>query len=105
MRYIGNKTRLLTFIEGVIEKHNIEGETFADLFSGTGSVGDYFKNKYKILSNDFLYFSYIINRAKLGNYKMPNFVKFNRGFEKNIFEHLNEMSFEPDSRYLVLLQS
>jgi len=101
LRYIGNKTRLLTFIEGVIEKHNIEGETFADLFSGTGSVGDYFKNKYKILSNDFLYFSYIINRAKLGNYKMPIFSKFNIDFEKNIFEYLNEMSFEPDSRYFV----
>ena len=45
MRYIGNKTKLLHFIEKVIIKHKIKGEIFADLFAGSGSVGDYFKNK------------------------------------------------------------
>lgn len=101
LRYLGNKTRLLTFIESVIEKYNIKGETFGDLFSGTGSVGDYFKDRYKILSNDFLYYSYVINRAKLENYKIPSFSKFNIEFKKDIFEYLNEMSFEPDNRYFV----
>ena len=55
MRYLGNKTKLLDFIEKVIIKYNIKGEVFADLFAGTGSVGDFFKNKYKIISNDFIY--------------------------------------------------
>lgn len=65
MRYLGNKTKLLSFIENVINKYDIEGETFADLFSGTGSVGDYFKDKYKIISNDYMYFSKVISGAKL----------------------------------------
>ena len=52
MRYLGNKSRLTNFIEDVIIKYNITGETFADLFSGSGSVGDYFKDRYTILSND-----------------------------------------------------
>ena len=47
MRYLGNKTKLLDFIESVIKKYNIEGEVFADLFSGTSSVGDFFKDKYE----------------------------------------------------------
>lgn len=42
MRYLGNKTNLLIFIDSVIKKHNIDGEIFADLFAGTCSVGDYF---------------------------------------------------------------
>ena len=44
MRYLGSKMKLLSAIEDVIKKNKIEGETFADLFAGTGCVGDYFKN-------------------------------------------------------------
>ncbi|MBZ1515528.1 DNA adenine methylase, partial [Leuconostoc mesenteroides] len=50
MRYLGNKKNLLSFIQQVIEKYNIQGSTFADLFSGTGSVGDEFKETYTVLS-------------------------------------------------------
>lgn len=57
MRYLGNKTKLLDFINGVIEKYGIEGETFADLFSGTSSVGDFFKDKYTIIANDYMGFA------------------------------------------------
>ena len=101
LRYLGNKTKLLIFIESVIDKYNIEGETFGDLFSGTGSVGDFFKNSYKILSNDFLYYSYVINKAKLNNNKTPDFSKFKKEYKKDIYEYLNEMNFEPDDRYFV----
>lgn len=52
VRYLGNKSRLTDFIEEVINKYNITGEIFADLFSGSGAVGDYFKDRYTILSND-----------------------------------------------------
>ena len=101
LRYLGNKTRLLAFIESVIEKYNIQGKTFGDLLAGTGSVGDYFKNKYEIISNDFLYYSYAINRAKLENNKTPTFSKFIEKFEKNIFEYLNGMTFEPNNKYFI----
>ena len=67
MRYLGSKIKLLSAIEEVIAENEIEGETFADLFAGTGCVGDYFKNRYKIISNDFLYYSYVMNNAKLMN--------------------------------------
>ena len=66
MRYLGSKVRLLKTIENVIEKYGIEGYTFGDLFAGTSCVGDYFKDRYKIQSNDFLYFSYVI-RKQLNN--------------------------------------
>lgn len=65
MRYLGSKVRLLTCIQDVIDKYNIQGENFADLFSGTGCVGDFFKDKYKIISNDFLYYSSVISKAIL----------------------------------------
>ena len=63
MRYLGSKVKLLSSIEKVIKENNVEGETFADLFAGTGCVGDFFKDKYQVISNDFLFYSYVINRA------------------------------------------
>lgn len=100
MRYLGSKIKLLSSIEKVIKQNNIQGEIFADIFAGTGCVGDYFKNKYKIISNDFLYYSYIMNCAKLQNEKMPKFQKFRTIVnDKNIFLWLNSLEFEPDDTY------
>ena len=101
MRYLGNKTKLLSFIDKVIEKYNIEGEVFADLFAGTGAVGDHYKKDYKIISNDFLYFSYVINKAKLMNSKKPNFEKFKEKYHVDIFDWLNNQSFEPNEYYFI----
>ena len=33
MRYLGNKSKILPYIEDVIEKYQIEGKTFADIFA------------------------------------------------------------------------
>ena len=76
MRFLGNKTRMLENINSVIEQNNIKGKTFCDLFSGSGSVGDYFKEQYNIISNDFLYCLSIISKAKLENKTVPNFNLF-----------------------------
>ena len=89
MRYIGAKTKLLESIEDRIEKNfgNIEGKTFCDIFAGTGSVGDYFQQKCKIIANDNLYFSYLINRAKL----LRDKCSFNKlGF--NPFDYFNTVN-------------
>lgn len=43
MRYLGSKIKILPHIEEVINKYNIDGKIFADLFSGTCCVGDYLK--------------------------------------------------------------
>ena len=76
MRYLGSKIKLLPAIEAVIQKYNIQGETFADLFAGTGCVGDHFKGTYRVIANDFLYYSYVFNRAKLSFGNIPTFEKF-----------------------------
>ena len=46
-RYIGNKSKLLKFIDDTIRKEKIEFNTFGDVFSGTGVVAEYFLNKGK----------------------------------------------------------
>lgn len=101
MRYLGSKIKLLSSIEAVIEENGIQGETFADLFAGTGVVGDYFKNKYKIISNDFLYYAYVINKAKLENSGVPKFDSFVKSKKEDIFVWLNNLSFHPDDTYFV----
>ena len=101
MRYLGSKIKLLSSIEAVIEENGIQGETFADLFAGTGVVGDYFKNKYKIISNDFLYYAYVINKAKLENSGVPKFDNFVKSKKEDIFVWLNNLSFHPDDTYFV----
>lgn len=67
-RYIGSKAKLLGFISSSIEKNIGEFETFVDIFSGTGSVGNYFNSpKHQIITNDLLYSNYLSNTAFLGN--------------------------------------
>lgn len=99
MRYLGSKTKLLSSIEEVIMDNNVTGEIFLDLFAGTGCVGDYFKDRYKIVSNDFLFYSYILNYAKLKNSHVPEFKNFRSDNSKDIFEWLNSLSFIPDETY------
>ncbi len=101
MRYLGSKAKLLNTIEDVIEKYNIEGYTFGDLFAGTSCVGDYFNDRYKIQSNDFLYFSYVISKSKLNNSRIPSFTKFTKEYKSNIFDWLNSLEFTPDSNYFI----
>lgn len=101
MRYLGSKIKLLEQIENVINDNHIEGETFADLFAGTGCVGDYFKDRYKVISNDFLYYSFVINKAKLMNACVPQFSKFKKIYSSDIFQWLNSQEYKPDNSYFV----
>lgn len=101
MRYLGNKTKLLHFIESVIEKYNIEGEVFTDLFAGTCSVGDYFKGKYKIVANDYMSFSSIICKAKLLNNDMPEFETFTKLYHCSPFFWLNKREYKPQDNYFI----
>lgn len=101
MRYLGSKIKLVEQIENVINENHIEGETFADLFAGTGCVGDYFKGRYNVISNDFLYYSFVINKAKLMNACMPQFVIFKEKFGADIFDWLNSQKYDPDDTFFV----
>lgn len=101
MRYLGNKSKLLNFINSVIEKYDINGDIFCDLFAGTGSVGDFFKGKYKVISNDYMYFSYVINCAKLLNDNQPGFEKFNEKYKCDPFIYLNNLHFEAKNNFFI----
>ena len=97
MRYIGSKKLLLADIERVIDENVKDAETFCDIFSGTVCVGDYFKKRYKIITNDLLYFSYCIQRAVIENNFVPNFEKL--GFNPiEYFNNLKETDLETLTR-------
>ncbi|MDE0119553.1 MAG: Dam family site-specific DNA-(adenine-N6)-methyltransferase [Bdellovibrionales bacterium] len=73
-RYIGNKYRLANWIFSTLNRE-CSGDSFADIFAGTGIVGatasKYFN---KIILNDFLYSNYIIYKAffKKGHWNQNN---------------------------------
>jgi len=68
LRYIGSKSSMLCKIERVLDNH-IKGdeESFLDLFAGTNVVGKHFKNRFRLVSNDLLYFSYLNAKATIEN--------------------------------------
>lgn len=95
MRYIGSKINLLEEIKTIIDR-NVSGneKTFLDLFAGTNSVAEYFKDIYEVITNDFLYFSYVNSKAIIENNKALEF----KNLECDPFEYLNNdmnaMNFE-----------
>lgn len=66
-RYTGSKYKLLDWIEELILEH-CEGESFFDVFAGTGVVSAHMSKHYrKVIMNDFLYSNEIIYKAFFGN--------------------------------------
>lgn len=93
MRFIGCKTLLLNNIKEVIEDNNIKANSFCDIFSGTSTVARFFKKDYKIISNDLLYFSYVLQRGTVGINKTLSFRTLQE--RKNIdnpIKYFNEIS-------------
>ena len=91
MRFIGSKRLLLKNIEYAINqniKDSKKNKTFCDIFSGTTVVSQHFKNKYKIISNDLLYFSYCLQKSYLEINKKPKFKNLN--LDTEIEEYLNQ---------------
>ena len=68
--YIGNKRRLLPLIREAVARCSVQGSeapTFLDLFSGSGVVSRLARlSGFRVVSNDWEYYSYVINRAFLG---------------------------------------
>ena len=94
MRFIGSKRLLLKNIEYVISQNITNHEklnTFCDIFSGTTIVSQYFKNKYKIISNDLLYFSYCLQKSYVELNHKPNFKNLENNLE--IEDYLNSLNF------------
>ena len=87
MNYIGSKHKLSNFIKKTVYEvagKNLSDKTFCDLFAGTGIVGRNFKAETKkIISNDFEYYSYVLNRNYIGNHQKIQF--------ENLIEDLNHL--------------
>lgn len=66
-RYLGSKTKLLDFVESILESEKISFESFADIFAGTGSVANRFYGKANIVVNDILDSNYYIFKAFFGD--------------------------------------
>ncbi|HPN36813.1 MAG TPA: DNA adenine methylase [Melioribacteraceae bacterium] len=63
-RYLGNKSKLVNFINSVVVEEIKEFNSFCDLFAGTGSVSAHFNNfDKKIIVNDILFSNYIVLKA------------------------------------------
>lgn len=86
MRYIGGKGDLLNYIKNALG--GISGSSVIDIFAGSGAVSSALAaSGYKVLSNDILYFSYVVNRALL----TPNEkVDLSKGY----IERLNALTLE-----------
>ena len=83
-RYLGNKYKLLGFIEDIISEKCGNIKSFCDIFSGTGVVGERFNNgEIKIISNDLLNTNYVCLKAFLGS-KQNN--------EENIVNKINHLN-------------
>ena len=100
MKYIGNKTRLLDFIETSMHESAIPFKgIFCDIFGGTGSVGRYFKKKgFNIISNDFMTYSYIIQYVSVYLNQMPTFNNLGLGNVDAVIRYLNNL--EPVEGYV-----
>lgn len=72
MNYIGSKKKLSPFLQSSIQNTvgDLSDKVFCDIFAGSGIVGRIFKTKVKkVISNDFEYYSYVVNRNYIGNIK------------------------------------
>lgn len=93
MRYIGSKTLLLDEINKVIREKVTSDklQSFCDIFSGTSTVAMYFKKDFEIISNDLLYFSFVLQKATIENESYPAFSKLKKKIKNDPFEYLNNI--------------
>lgn len=96
MRYIGSKNLLLSEIEKIICENIDNAESFCDIFSGTVTVARYFKKDFKIISNDLLYLSFVLQKATIKNERYPDFLKIKKVLNQDPFDYFEtaEVAYE-----------
>jgi adenine-specific DNA-methyltransferase len=92
---------MLENINSVIEQNHIDGKVFCDLFAGSSCVGDFFKGRYTIISNEYLYSLSVISRAKLNNSITPKFANFRKAYGTDPFSFFNSKEYVADSQYFI----
>lgn len=92
MRYLGNKTRMIDNIDLFIRDLGITGKTFCDLFTGSASVADFFKDAFNFCNGvpEEIWFD---NMKTVVDYHNPNNgeVTFNEKF----LLFTNEFGYKP----------
>ncbi len=107
MRFIGSKVLLLDEIKKIIDDNikDTNAGIFCDLFSGTGTVGRFFKDKYTIISNDIMYFSYVLQKATIEGNNVPNFERLKKIGINDPIGYLEEIDISninfQDSKYFI----
>lgn len=96
MRYIGGKTKILPYLEEFLSS-KVPLDTscsleFLDLFGGTGVVGRHFKKNFKVMTNDNMYFSYVLSKGSVIPNKPPMFLGLKDNGVKEPLEYLNNIS-------------
>ncbi|HVE79088.1 MAG TPA: DNA adenine methylase [Gemmatimonadaceae bacterium] len=73
MRYIGNKTRLLPFLTGILRRLGLPPGTAHDAFAGTAVVGRTLKAAgWRVASSDLMTYSYVFQRAYVVASRRPS---------------------------------
>jgi adenine-specific DNA-methyltransferase len=83
-RYLGSKKKLLGFIDDILKKEHTDFSSFADIFSGTGVVADFFSNQSDIIVNDILESNHLSYQAFFGNIKLRENYLVNKINEYNL---------------------
>jgi adenine-specific DNA-methyltransferase len=103
LRYIGNKTALLNEIEQALVGSGVEeGATFIDAFGGTGSVGEFFKTRFQIVSNDLLYFAAVLQKSRIELKSVPDFATLKAADIADPIKFLETAPVTPDQTYFIL---
>jgi adenine-specific DNA-methyltransferase len=91
-RYIGNKTRLLPWLVGLIEREVPPGGTVADLMCGTASVAAALRERnYRVLASDLMTFSVFHARVRLKLARAPRFAGLGFGSYPQVLDALNAL--------------
>ena len=85
-RYLGNKYKLIDFIEEVIQENCPEADSLFDVFAGTGVVAHYFMRTMKVITNDILYSNYVTHVAYISKQKIR------KSFVENLINGYNLLS-------------
>ncbi len=90
-RYLGSKTKLLDFIEDILEEESIVFSTFADIFAGTGTVANRFFGKSNIIINDILdsnvqAYNAFFGRQELDENKLKERLVFYNNFDTDLYK-------------------
>ncbi len=100
MRYLGGKSKILQHIQN-LDIFNENNLIICDLFAGTGTVGDSFKENNIIISNDSQNYAYHLNIAKLKFKDVPNFQEFQENYKIEIFKYLNSLKNIENEKFFI----